>query len=48
MDKNTERFPLNKEKLTRSKSVHADDREDQGDVQIRDPGSEMLHEKANA
>lgn len=32
-------------KLTGSKSVHADDRKDQGDVHVGDPRAEMLYEK---
>lgn len=41
------RFTMMSQKLTGSKSVHADDRKDQSDVHIGDPKAEMLYEKAD-
>lgn len=37
---------MKSQKLTGSESVHADDRKDQSDVHVGDPGAEMLDEKA--
>lgn len=41
------RFTTISRKRTGSKSVHADDRKDQGDVHVGDPRAEMLYEKTD-